>query len=227
MTQLRQTQLANILRNEELFATTLVTMLVDEFGTDFFDWSPETLELEIRSRAGIKLPDVNRDKVWALVTAITTNTFYISLETFIPVCNSLNGSEADFDDYDPVTSDEAAWGITEVLLHDPLQKDEDAGRRFSHEIRRYIGMTLTDEGMTTIPRTLKPYVEFDRDPSETVGIDMGPDEHMLAAYTKRQAEGRDEIDAYVQTRLEALQGQLAALPLRNGSYTTATATASA
>lgn len=226
MTQMHRNQLADILRNEELYATTLVTMLVDEFGLDFFDWAPETLELEILSRAGIKLPDINRDKIWALVTAITTNTFYVSLETFIPVCNSLNGSEADFDDYDPVTSEEAAWGIAEVLLHDPAQKDEDVRERFSHEIRRYIGMTLNDEGLTTVPRTLKPYAEFDKDQSEPIGIDMGPDEYMIAAYTKRQTEARDEVDAYVQARLEALQGQLATLPLRNGSYTTA-ATASA
>ena len=76
-------------------------------------------------------------------------------------CNALSGSEADFDNYDPVTGEEAAWGITEVLLIDaPEADDEPASHRFSHEIKRYIGMTLEAEGVTTPPALLKPFVEF-------------------------------------------------------------------
>ena len=107
-------RVAALLTNEEMLATPLLVLCMDEFGTEFLEWEPETFDIEIQTRFGVQMPDSNRDKLWAMVTALTTNLFYVSLETFIPTCNMLNGSEADFDNYDPVTSEEAAWGIVEV-----------------------------------------------------------------------------------------------------------------
>jgi hypothetical protein len=198
-----------------MLATPLLVMCIDQLGTEFFEWEPETFNTEIRTRFGIQMPLVNRDKVWALVSVLTTDLFYKSLETFIPVCNTLNGSEADFDDYDPVTGEEAAWGIVETSLVDPPET-EALGERFSHEIKRYVAMTLQSEGVTTPPTFLKQFVEYDTDPEEAVGITIGPDEEMLAMYTKRQQSERDAIEGYVRSRLEDLVAQLKLLPLKNG-----------
>ena len=179
---LRNERLAEIVTNEETLASTLLLACVDMFSTEFFDWETETFDIECRRAFGVELPDENRDKVWALVTALATNLFYVSLESFIPICNSLNGSEADFAHYDPITGEEAAWGITEVLLHDPAEKGENTGDRFTHEIKSYIALTLSSEGVTTPPSLLKPYTEYDRDPEEAAGAIVGPDEHMLNMY---------------------------------------------
>lgn len=218
MAQLRKDQLAAIVTNEEMLATPLLIICIDTFTTDFFDWEPETFDIECRRAFGAPLPDVNRDKVWALVTVLSTDLFYKSLETFIPVCNSLSGSEADFDDYDPVTSEEAAWGIVETALVDP-PKNESVGTRLSHEIRRYIALTLKSEGVTTPPKSLKGVPEYDRDPEEETGLVIGPDESMLQMHTQRQQRERDEIDAYVRGRLDDLAMQLQALPLQHGETT--------
>lgn len=207
---------ATAFKSEETLGTVLLVMCMDAFGIEFFEWEPETLDSEILLRFGVEMPDVNRDKLWALVTALTTNLFYVSLETFIPTCNALNGSEADFDNYDPVTGEEAAWGIVEVTLVDPPEQGE-PGDRFSHEIKTYVGLTLQAEGITKPPAFLKPYTESDIDYEAEAGISIGPDEHMLAMHTQRQTEAREEIEGYVRDQLTLLVAQLKALPMSVGS----------
>jgi len=207
---------AEAVSSEDTIGTVLLVICMDMFGVEFFDWEPDTLNAEIAMQLGVDMPDVNKDKLWALVTALTTDLFYVSLETFIPTCNSLNGSEADFDNYDPVTGEEAAWGIVEVTLVDPPENVEQSDR-FSHEIKRYVALTLESEGVTTPPTFMKPYIETDKDAEEEAGITIGPDEAMLAMYTRRQTEVREEIEAYVRERLTLLTAQLKALPMSVGN----------
>lgn len=216
MPLLRKDQLAEIVSDESTMGTTLLLACVDTFGLSFFEWEPETFDLDCKSAFGVELPQVNKDKVWALVTALTTNLFYISLETFMPICNALNDSQADFRAYDPVDSDEAAWALVEVLINDPPEEGEDVSKRFSHEIKRYIGLTLKSEGVTTPPRILAPFVEYDQSPEEEAGIQIGPDEAMLNMYEDRQARERDSIEAYISQRITALSSQIQQLPLQQG-----------
>jgi len=209
-------KIAGIFANEEMLGTPLLVLCLDLFGTEFFEWEPESFDSEIKSRFGVDVPTPNRDKIWSLVAVLTTDLFYRSLETFIPTCNALAGSEADFDDYDPVTGEEAAWGIVEASLIDPPEEGQDPAGRFSHEIKRYIGMTLQSEGVTTPPSFLKPYVESDQDDDQEAGLNIGPDEGMLAMYTRRQQEQRTEIEGFVRSQLADLIAQLRLLPLKNG-----------
>lgn len=218
MPLLRKDQFAGVLQDEESRATTLLVICIDQFGTEMFKWEPETFNLEVKRAFSVDMPAGNRDKLWALITAMTTNLFYISLESFMPICNALNDSEADFQHYDPVTSEEAAWGITEVLLVDPPKDGEDPANRFSHEIKRYIGLTLESEGVTTPPKVLKNYVEVDKPfNEEEVGAIIGPDESILKMYMDRQKSEQADIEKYVNDRLDQLAAQLQALPLVHGS----------
>lgn len=217
MPLLRKDQLSDIVTDETMTGTALLLVCVDTFGLPFFEWEPETFDLDCKWAFGTELPQVNRDKIWSLVTALTTNLFYISLETFIPICNALNDSRADFRAYDPVDSEEAAWGIIEVLLNDAPEAGEDVTKRFSHEIKRYVGLTLTSEGVTTPPRVLAPFVEYDVDPEEEAGIEIGPDPDMVNMYEDRQAREREGIESYVRQRIALLTTQIQQLPLQHGS----------
>jgi hypothetical protein len=216
MPLLRKDQLQNIVTDENTMGTTLLIVCVDAFGLSFFEWEPETFDLDCKYAFDTELPQINKDKVWSLVTALTTNLFYISLETFMPICNVLNGSKADFSTYDPVDSDEAAWGIVEVMINDPPEEGEDVSTRFSHEIKRYVGLTLKAEGITTPPRILLPFVEYDRDPEEEAGIEIGPDEHMLKMHEDRQRRERESIERYINQQLVRLGAQIQQLPLQQG-----------
>jgi hypothetical protein len=192
-------------------------MFVDEFGTEFFDWEPETLNIEVQSTWHTSLPDVNSDKLWALVTLLTTDQYYRSVDAFIHTANALNGSEADFENYDPAEPEEIAWALMETFLIDPPEQKGDAFEgRFTDEIRRYVGTTLEQAGITTPPRILKMAI-FDRDPEDKVGLSFGPDEAFVKRHTQRQAGLREEIEQYMVARLQRLTEQLQALPLQHGN----------
>lgn len=216
---LRKDRLGQLVSDEQMMATPLLVLCVDTFGTPFFNWEPQTFDIESQAAFGTEMPDVNRDKVWALVTLLTTNLFYISLESFIPVANALNGEGSDFSNYDPVTADEAAWAIVEAALIDPPEGNQDNAERFGHDVKRYIGAALEAEGVTTPPKFLVPYAEYDADPEERVGASIGPDEHMLKMHEDRQSKEREEIEQYVRNNLGTLLEQLRRLPLQAGNTT--------
>jgi hypothetical protein len=215
-TLLKRQEVRPFLLSEKTFAATLLVICVDEFGTDFFNWEPDTLRIEAMHTWGIEIPEVNRDKIWALVTCLTTNLFYISVEMFIHVCNALSSSGVDFLNYDPANGNEMAWGLIEVTLIDPPEKGEDDPSRFSHEIKRYIGAQLTDEGMTTPPRILS-FAEYDADPENAAGIALEPDPVMANLYSDRQQRSRLEIEQYVVEKLQMLMTELEKVPLTYGS----------
>jgi hypothetical protein len=148
---------------------------------------------------------------------LTTNLFYISLESFIPIANALNGEGSDFSNYDPVTADEAAWAIVEASLIDPPEDGKDNAERYGHDIKRYIGASLATEGITTPPKFLVPYSETDVDPEERVGASLGPDEHMLQMHDTRQAQERDELEQYVRNNLGTIIEQLQQIPMQAGN----------
>ena len=119
--------ISTLVKDEATLATTLLMLCIDRWGTEFFEWEPGTFDIESQAEFNTLIPDANRDKIWALVTFYTSDGFYKSLETFIPIANALNDSEADFTQYDPVTGHEAAWCIAETMLHDIPQDGEDYG----------------------------------------------------------------------------------------------------
>ena len=51
---------------------------------------------------------------------------------------------------------------------------------------------------------------------EQAGLNIGPDEHMLQAYTTKQKTAREELEQLISSRLAALLGQLKTLPLTEG-----------
>lgn len=218
MPKLHDIKLGEIMSDESMLATPLLVMCVDAFGTDFFNWEPRTFDIESRAAFGVDVPDVNRDRIWALVTALTTDGVYKSLETFLPVANTLNLAEADFLQYDPVTSEEAAWALTELVINDPPEGGVPFADRFSHEIRRYIGLTLQTEGVTSPSGLLGQVAEFSDDRIAKIeGITAGADESMFQMYMQRQAEQKAEIDDYVNQMFQLMIQQLQRLPLQSGS----------
>jgi len=194
------------LLDPEVPATVLLVGLLDEFGTEMFDWEPDTLNLEIRDKWKVEVPQVNRDKIWALITAITTDLFLSSFEGFTNICNSLAGSGASFQVYDPATVQEMAWAISEITLVAPLEKDE----RFNKEILIYMEERLKLEGFSKPPRILASFVT-DLDDETRVNESLSMDGIDFKAYWDSQVLKRLEVDEMVRTGLLAMLRMLGQL----------------
>jgi len=211
--ELKRKEIGSYWANPQTYATSLMALAVDEFGTDCFVWEPQTVQLEVKDLYKVQIPQVNIDKFLALVTTQVTNLFYTSVESFSHIANALNGSEADFNSWDPVDADEAAWAITEVIMNDPLQANEDLGSRFSAEVLRYLGVILESEGITTPPDVLRiADMSARTQPSDMTFAD---DPEIYGGFHKlSQSKSKDIVD-YVRGNIAYLISQLSKLPLQS------------
>jgi len=194
------------------FGTCLLAMAIDAWGSDIFGFEPETFRLELRAQCGKDIPQVNMDKLLGLIASLSTNTFYLSLETFVPVCEALSHTEADFYKAEPLDPEEAAWGVTEVTLNDG-QPHAKLAQQFSHDVKRYMGVILKQYGIEKPPPVLS-FAEMDK-PREPVDSIFSDDPAMVQAHYRRQTDETQEITDFVRTRTHALLAQLGRVPLRN------------
>ena len=200
-----------VLTDEESYSTTLVTILIDTYGTEALEWHPATIKQQLEGDFNIQLPQFAHDRIMAAVTLLTTDFFYQAVDKFIDLCNVLGGSEFDPGTFDPADSYECAWGITEALLLSPPEEEEEP---FSDDIRRYIGFVLHDEGFVTPPDVLK--IALDGDFADQVRYDLADDPEMFEGVYQMQADKTGEVTTMIKENLTELMQQLQSLPLTNG-----------
>ena len=204
-------QIRSVLENEDAFATSLLAIALDNYGTDVFDWDPETLWIELAEDFGVKLPQVNKDKLQALITAYTTDLVYVSVEVFNNVCNVLSGSQANFKRWDPLTPEEALWGLYELSLNLSIDRKPGEGPPdFSHEIKQYLGVVLNQDGIFDPPDLLR-IAEFDT--SNDIEQWADDPEFFNATYDFQKTE-RARLLESLGKRLLELMNELNDLPLQ-------------
>lgn len=209
---MRETEFKKVLENRDSFATTLLAVLLDEYSTDIFDWEPEALALQLKDDFHTHLTDVNSDKIWALIVAITTNQFFTNPEIFLNTCKALSHDEADFAMFRPVTPEEMAWGVTEVLLNNPPDKNL-GNDGFSEEVASMVGMLLTQQGVMQPPKMLQFAIYGTQNPVEDIQTMFADDESMFAAAMTNQKEQSSSVDDHVKYLMGVLKDQLHSLPL--------------
>jgi hypothetical protein len=197
----------DMLVNPDAFGSTMLLILVGEFGTEFFTWDPDTLALEVMSKWKVIMPERNRDKVWALVTYLTTNSFMRSVDAFIHICNSLSGEGADFKTYSLPTPTEIGWGITECFSFEPPDGE------FDEEIKTFISETLKLYGHHRVPKLLAPFVNM---PIDTADINetLSSDGIDYNAFWDSQQRKNLELDQSLVKRLVAMVRQIASAEIQ-------------
>lgn len=193
------------------FATTLVTAVVDLYGTEAFTWAPETLLMELEDDLGMSLDPLLYDRLMAGISIIVTDRFYKSLPDFIEMCLVLSGASFDPSVFQPADSDDCAWGITEALLLAPPDEENP----FSDEIRGYIGYVTQMEGIITPPDILRIGTR-DEDVLSKVQSGFSDDPEMSQAIWQAEASKTEDINSLVKERLFLLIQQLSSLRLKHG-----------
>jgi hypothetical protein len=196
------------------FATTLVTSLVDLYGTEAMSWAPQTIRMELEDDFGVPMAPLLFDRLMAGIALITTDTFYSSLPDFIELCLVLSGAAYDPTVFQPADADDCAWGVTEALLLAP----PDSENPFSDEIRAYIGQVTEAEGIINPPDILRIALR-DHDVLGKVQAGFADDPEMTQAIWDAEASKTDDINSLVRERLRLLIQQLANLRLHHGNTT--------
>lgn len=206
---LREDEVRKFVEDVSTPATCLLVLCLDEWGTDMLDWEPETLPRAARMSWNAELPQANRDKIWALITHMTTDAFYSSLDGFIHICNALSGHGVDFEQFDPAEVDEMCWGVAETSLIAPMEKED----RFCEEIVAYMETRLEYEGFQKVPHMLKKFVQIPAR-EEELNQTLTSDGIGFKNYWKMQESRLANIDIWIKERLTALFTTLEVLPLR-------------
>lgn len=199
--------------SKDTYASVLLAMFLDRFGTEGLEWDPTTITLEIEKEFDIDLPQLAFDKLMAGIQILTTDKFYSSLPDFINFCNILSGTTYRPDMWDPADAEEIAWGITEAILIYP--PEDDIEEPFNEEIRAYIGGVLDSEGLINPPDILRIALRTARvSPSIT---DFSDDPTMFNAIYDLEEGKRQDIEQSIRQQTKTLAAQFHALNLKNGN----------
>lgn len=205
-------RLQKIMTDPETFTTPLLLVFTDLYGTEGYEWLPETIYNELADDLQVKLPQANFDRLMIGINLVLTDRFYKSLPDFVSYCNVLSGDRYDPKLWDPADAAEIAWGVTEAMLISPPDEENP----FTPEIVSYIGSVLDSEGIINPPDVLKIAVRgrpADYDPV----ADYVDDPVMFTAIHEFEAGKTDSINDRVHAAIKRLAEQLDALPLRSGN----------
>ncbi len=205
-------KIKEIVEHPDTAATCLLLLCLDEWGTEFFEWEPDSLLSAVMVAWHAKMPEKNRDKLWSLVVHLTTNTFQSSFECFTHVCNALSGQGASFEQLQPANVASMCWGITEAFLVDAPE----VGEKFNAEIEAYMSVRLEYEGFHHVPRVLKPYTSLKVD-KEAANANMGDEGIEYASFWTNEEQKSVLIDEAIVAQLRNLFHQLEQLPLQHAN----------
>lgn len=211
-------EIGRLWSDPETFGTSLIALLIDNYGTEILESEPEVIRYSLSADLGTEPHEKSIEKVMAMRLVYTTDLFWNTWESFHMVCDALNGNEIDMRMWSPISPEDMAWGITEVMLNDPPEqqkKDPVDGApppppsRFSQEVRRYMGVLLQEQGIDNAFGMLQD-AEF------VNTVNTMPTEPVIhKAYFDRKENTKRDVDIYVKRRFAALTNQIQKLPLRN------------
>lgn len=199
--------------SRETFASVLLTMFLDRFGTEALTWDPTTITLEVEEEFDVDLPQLSFDKLMTAIKIMTTDRFYRSLPDFVAFCNVLGGDTYDPATFDPADAEEVAWGITEALLIYPPEDNQ--SEPFTDEIRAYIGAVLDSEGLINPPDILRIALRQSRVAPSVQ--DFSDDPAMFNAVYDFEEGKKQDINQSIRLKTKLLAAQLKALSLQNGA----------
>lgn len=198
------------LTSSETFASVILTLFIDAFGTEALVWEPATITLELEDEFKIDLPQLTLDKLLVAINILTTDRFFKQLPDFIAFCNVLCGDEYDPRTFDPADAEEVAWGLTEGLLIAPPEEEEP----FTHEIRAYIRAALDREGIINPPDILR--LALERASIASNIEDFSDDPEMFSAVYALEQGKTEDINRAIKLKTQLLIAQFRALKLDNG-----------
>jgi len=202
----------DVMGSDESFATVLLMVLLDMYGTEALEWEPEVVRAQL-AHDKAPITALNSDKLQAACSILTTNLFHRSLEGFNMTCRVFSGEEVDHRWFVPATVDEMAWGVVEArLLSDPDEFDKEG---FSKDIELFAGKMMDDEGLRKAPSMLSFAImdeRWARDRDEVLGADP----IMMEASENDNQTSLEAIETEVAERLELLAKQMMRLNLSEG-----------
>lgn len=193
-------------QSDEAFGSSLLIACLDDWGSEFLNWEPETMEITIREKYGKGVRDDNILRLLAAVSVFTSELFYVDLNAFCAACTVLDFERTSVDKFVPAGLDEIMWGLTEARM---LLGGIDQ-RKFSDEVALYTGKLLEEEGIENPPDALKYAKRVMQGTSADTLADL-PD--LAQMFQEDQELTKEELDRGAMEKLARLLDQINELKL--------------
>jgi hypothetical protein len=175
-----------LLSSDQTLATTLNVILVKQYGVQAYNWDLVTIAMELKDDFNVDIPADVANRIGAIQTIMLNNAVFTQLDAFMAVCNTLATGEPYFSMFDPVTTEEAAWGISEISLNRDILP-------FSGAIKEYMGVMLSRDGYneTNYPELFSVlYDDIETDTAQVrdvlEGLDANPNTLNMEQYVDEQ-----------------------------------------
>ena len=140
----------DLLANEDAFATALFVAMNILVGDQFQAWEPESIWMELQDKK-IDVPEVNRDKLLAVVSLLQKPAFYWDAKLFSSTAMAFNDSISTPGGIDEASPAQLSWAVVEAeLLMSTLDVDTD----FDYEPKRYTAASCHHDGLHLAPEFL-------------------------------------------------------------------------
>jgi hypothetical protein len=192
-----ETAIRELLQSGQTLATVTHAILRGKYGEDAYDWDLVTIMMEVQDDWRIDLDSAVSNRWGAIQTIMTTDAFFKRLDAFMAICNTLATGDPYFTMFDPVTVEEAAWGISEVALNRELLP-------FSYPIKQYLRQILKTDGYAA------------HDAPDVFDAVLEPDEKVTSVRDQlrliQESPNRNVVEAYIDDQLQDLAHQFNKVP---------------
>lgn len=140
------------LTNEHISATALYLSIKKTLGTSFAAWEPESIWMELHD-SGIDLPDVNKDKLLAVMTLLSTGSFYWDAAIYENTAVSFDHKWSSPEILQEASPAQLSWAVFEANYlrhHEGLVEGD-----FDYEPARYTAISLYRAGFIVAPELLE------------------------------------------------------------------------
>ena len=177
-------------------------------GEESLGYAIEAVVDTLEETYQVKLPDNAQDKIQALQTIYTTDSFYHSIPAFIAIADGLSGDGTDFETADMPHVADMAWAVMEAFLNMPPEQPPE--ELFSDDVKAFIRSVLDVEGFSRSPKILKFAGNF-----VPAGDSFMDDEMIYGAHYSINADLIKDVDDYIGFKSRTILDIISSLPLRN------------
>jgi len=203
---------ADIFSRPDMYASCLLLMAVDSWGTECLEWEPETFTSAVRDEFGVALHALNYDKLNAAVSVVQTNLYHRSIGAFCAINKALSFKTVSPNEMNICSLDDVLWGTTEAQLLEG--KEEYVEQGFTQDISRYVGQLLEAEGVMTPPSNLL-FAKYQEHVAEAVKNSEFDDPMTWKMHMSREEDELKEMNQFMGVNLMRMFKQLKVLPLTN------------
>jgi len=142
-----------LLESPATLGTVVHAILRKKYGDSVYLWDLATVCMQVKDDFGADMCSEAVNRFGAIQVAMLSDAFFVRPDAFIAVCNTLTTGEPFFDVFSPATTEEVAWGVSEVALNRDLIE-------FGPDVKAYIKLISAADGYgENGPRAIQAYLE--------------------------------------------------------------------